>query len=46
MTKLKLTLVAFLALASVPALACACDEDCKEGEIYSDEAEMCVADTA
>lgn len=46
MTKLKMILIALMALASVPAHACACDEQCKDGEHYSDEAEMCVADTA
>ncbi|MFK7945857.1 MAG: hypothetical protein AB8B85_23510 [Paracoccaceae bacterium] len=44
MLKLKMVAIAFFALASVPALAC--DEMCKDGEIYSDEAEMCVAKTA
>jgi hypothetical protein len=29
-----------------PALACGCDEECKEGEYYSDEAEMCVVKPA
>lgn len=33
----------FVAIAS-PAFACACDIDCKPGEVYSDEAEGCVPD--
>ncbi|MEL6290365.1 MAG: hypothetical protein AAFQ44_01040 [Pseudomonadota bacterium] len=34
----------FLASAALPALACACELDCKPGESYSDQAEMCVPD--
>ncbi|MEM0989401.1 MAG: hypothetical protein AAGK00_11005 [Pseudomonadota bacterium] len=26
------------------ALACGCDEECPEGEFYSDDAEMCVSE--
>lgn len=46
MMKLKITMIALIALGSFPVLACGCDEDCKDGEHYSDEAEMCVSDTA
>ncbi|MEM6624404.1 MAG: hypothetical protein AAF674_19445 [Pseudomonadota bacterium] len=36
-------LTAMICLAPAPiALACACELECPEGEVYSDEAEMCV----
>ena len=37
--------IALLLSASV-ALGCICDLECPEGETYSDDAEMCVADNA
>ncbi len=33
-------------LSSTVALSCICDLECPEGEVYSDEAEMCVAKDA
>ena len=46
MTRMKLILIVLFAFTSGPIFACACDEECKDGEHYSDEAEMCVANTA
>ena len=43
MKTLLLAVIAFLMSANV-ALGCICDLECPEGETYSDEAEMCVAD--
>lgn len=43
MRTLKIFLI--VALFSGRAWACGCDIDCPEGEYYSDEAEMCVAET-
>ena len=40
-TSLLTLALALMAGLSGPALAC--DEMCKEGEIYSDDAEMCIA---
>ena len=42
MNLLHVTATALLILASMTATVRACDEDCKDTEIYSDEAEMCV----
>ena len=42
-------IISFLAislLTSTFALACICDLQCSEGEVYSDSAEMCVAKDA
>ena len=36
--------VAILVLTAQAAMACGCDEICKPGEVYSDDAEMCVPD--
>ena len=42
-----LSLVVLLQAASaLPALACGCELNCPEGEVYSDDAEMCVPDTS
>ena len=38
-------LLGFLFLTTV-ASACICDLECPDGEVYSDEAEMCVAQDA
>ncbi|MEM1307662.1 MAG: hypothetical protein AAGG99_09060 [Pseudomonadota bacterium] len=36
----------FILLSTLtPALACACEIDCKPGESYSDQEEMCMPDT-
>ena len=42
MTLPRLIAAAALTLVSMTATAHACDEECKDAEIYSDEAEMCV----
>lgn len=41
-TTFKTVFAALLMMLAAPAFACACDIDCKPGEIYSDEQEMCV----
>jgi len=41
-TAIKTFCAAWLMMLTGPALACACDIECKPGEIYSDEQEMCV----
>ena len=33
-------------LSATLAVACICDLECPDGEVYSDEAEMCVAQEA
>lgn len=45
MKTLKLAAITlWLTAFAAPALACACEIECKPGEIYSDSAEMCVPD--
>ena len=42
---LSFSILAWL-LSSTVALSCICDLECPEGEVYSDEAEMCVVKDA
>lgn len=44
MTRLMIIILFATAVGFSPALACI--EECKQGEFYSDEAEMCVAEEA
>jgi hypothetical protein len=45
MRSIAATLIAvWLVTLATPVLSCACEIDCKPGETYSDDQEMCVPD--